>query len=146
MKIAIACDHGAFEYKEMIRKMLEQEGYEVKDFGTYSDASVDYPDYALPCAQAVARGEAQRGIVLCGTGIGVSITANKVKGIRCALCSDPLSARLTREHNDSNMLAMGQRIIGSELAKEIVHVWLSAPFSEGERHKKRIAQITAIAQ
>ena len=146
MKIAIACDHGAFEYKEMIRKMLEQEGYEVKDFGTYSDASVDYPDYALPCAQAVARGEAQRGIVLCGTGIGVSITANKVKGIRCALCSDPLSARLTREHNDSNMLAMGQRIIGSELAKEIVHVWLSTTFSEGERHKKRIAKITAIEQ
>ena len=109
MKIAIACDHGAYEYKEMIKAMLEQEGHEVLDFGTDSTASVDYPDHALPCAQAVAKGEAERGIVLCGTGIGVSITANKVKGIRCALCSDPLSARLTREHNDSNMLAMGQR-------------------------------------
>ena len=144
MKIAIACDHGAYEYKEMIKAMLEQEGHEVLDFGTDSTASVDYPDHALPCAQAVAKGEAERGIVLCGTGIGVSITDNKVKGIRCALCSDPLSARLTREHNDSNMLAMGQRIIGSELAKEIVHVWLSTPFSEGERHQKRIAKITAI--
>ena len=144
MKIAIACDHGAYEYKEMIKAMLEQEGHEVLDFGTDSTASVDYPDHALPCAQAVAKGEAERGIVLCGTGIGVSITANKVKGIRCALCSDPLSARLTREHNDSNMLAMGQRIIGSELAKEIVHVWLSTPFSEGERHQKRIATMSFV--
>ena len=146
MKIAVACDHGGIVLKQVLLRYLNENGYEVEDYGTDSCDSCDYPDYALPCAQAVARGEAQRGIVLCGTGIGVSITANKVKGIRCALCSDPLSARLTREHNDSNMLAMGQRIIGSELAKEIVHVWLSTPFSEGERHKKRIAKITAIEQ
>ena len=144
MKIAIACDHGAYEYKDMIKDMLLAQGHEVKDFGTDSPASVDYPDVALPCAQAVASGEYERGIVMCGTGIGVSITANKVKGIRCALCSDPLSARLTREHNDTNMLAFGQRIIGSELAKEIVNVWLTTPFSNGERHKNRIEKVMAI--
>ena len=144
MKIAIACDHGAYEYKEMIKKMLLEQGHEVKDFGTDSTASMDYPDTALPCAQAVASGEYERGIVMCGTGIGVSMTANKVKGIRCALCSDPLSARLTREHNDSNMLAFGQRIIGSEMAKEIVNVWLQTPFSNGERHIKRIKKLMDI--
>ena len=144
MKIAIACDHGAYEYKEMIKDMLLGQGHEGKDFGTDSPASVDYPDVELPCAQAVASGEYERGIVMCGTGIGVSITANKVKGIRCALCSDPLSARLTREHNDTNMLAFGQRIIGSELAKEIVNVWLTTPFSNGERHKNRIEKVMAI--
>lgn len=144
MKIAIACDHGAYEYKEMIKEMLLSKGHEVKDFGTNSTASMDYPDTALPCAQAVADGEAERGIVMCGTGIGVSITANKVKGIRCALCSDPLSARLTREHNDSNMLAFGQRIIGSEMAKEIVNVWLETPFSNGERHIQRIQKVMDI--
>lgn len=144
MKIAIACDHGAYEYKEMIKEMLLSKGHEVKDFGTNSTASMDYPDTALPCAQAVANGEAERGIVMCGTGIGVSITANKVKGIRCALCSDPLSARLTREHNDSNMLAFGQRIIGSEMAKEIVNVWLETPFSNGERHIQRIQKVMDI--
>ncbi len=144
MKIAIACDHGAYEYKEMIKEMLLSKGHEVKDFGTDSTASMDYPDSALPCAQAVANGEAERGIVMCGTGIGVSITANKVKGIRCALCSDPLSARLTREHNDSNMLAFGQRIVGSEMAKEIVNVWLETPFSNGERHIQRIQKVMDI--
>ena len=144
MKIAIACDHGAYEYKEMIKEMLLSKGHEVKDFGTNSTASMDYPDTALPCAQAVANGEAERGIVMCGTGIGVSITANKVKGIRCALCSDPLSARLTREHNDSNMLAFGQRIVGSEMAKEIVNVWLETPFSNGERHIQRIQKVMDI--
>lgn len=144
MRIAIACDHGAYEYKEMIKKMLLEQGHEVKDFGTDSTASMDYPDTALPCAQAVASGEYERGIVMCGTGIGVSMTANKVKGIRCALCSDPLSARLTREHNDSNMLAFGQRIIGSEMAKEIVNVWLHTPFSNGERHINRIKKLMDI--
>ncbi len=144
MKIAIACDHGAYEYKEMIKEMLLSQGHEVKDFGTNSTASMDYPDVAFPCAQAVANGEFERGIVMCGTGIGVSITANKVKGIRCALCNDPLSARLTREHNDTNMLAFGQRIIGSELAKEIVNVWLNTPFSNGERHKMRIQKVMDI--
>ncbi len=146
MKIAVACDHGAYEYKEMIKEMLLSQGHEVVDFGTDSTASMDYPDTALPCAKAVARGECERGIVMCGTGIGVSITANKVKGIRCALCSDPLSARLTREHNDSNMLAFGQRIIGSEMAKEIVNVWLGTPFSNGERHIQRIRKVMAIEE
>ena len=146
MKIAVACDHGAYEYKEMIKEMLLSQGHEVVDFGTDSTASMDYPDTALPCAKAVARGECERGIVMCGTGIGVSITANKVKGIRCALCSDPLSARLTREHNDSNMLAFGQRIIGSEMAKEIVNVWLGTPFSNGERHIQRVRKVMAIEE
>ena len=146
MKIAVACDHGAYEYKEMIKEMLLSQGHEVVDFGTDSTASMDYPDTALPCAKAVASGECERGIVMCGTGIGVSITANKVKGIRCALCSDPLSARLTREHNDSNMLAFGQRIIGSEMAKEIVNVWLNTPFSNGERHCQRIRKVMEIEQ
>lgn len=146
MKIAVACDHGAYEYKEMIKEMLLSQGHEVVDFGTDSTASMDYPDTTLPCAKAVASGECERGIVMCGTGIGVSITANKVKGIRCALCSDPLSARLTREHNDSNMLAFGQRIIGSEMAKEIVNVWLGTPFSNGERHIQRIRKVMAIEE
>ena len=146
MKIAVACDHGAYEYKEMIKEMLLSQGHEVVDFGTDSTASMDYPDTALPCAKAVASGECEHGIVMCGTGIGVSITANKVKGIRCALCSDPLSARLTREHNDSNMLAFGQRIIGSEMAKEIVNVWLGTPFSNGERHIQRIRKVMAIEE
>ena len=114
MKIALACDHGAFEYKEIVKEMLTKEGHIVEDFGCYSTESVDYPDYAGPAAQSVADGKNDRGIVICGTGIGVSITANKIKGIRCALCSDPVSAKLTREHNDSNVLAMGQRIIGVE--------------------------------
>ena len=146
MKIAVACDHGAYEYKEMIKEMLLSQGHEVVDFGTDSTASMDYPDTALPCAKAVASSECERGIVMCGTGIGVSITANKVKGIRCALCSDPLSARLTREHNDSNMLAFGQRIIGSEMAKEIVNVWLGTPFSNGVRHIQRIRKVMAIEE
>ena len=144
MKIALACDHGAYDYKEMVKEMLTKQGHEVQDFGCHSDASVDYPDYAGPCAKSVASGENERGIVICGTGIGVSITANKVDGIRCALCSDPLSARLTREHNDSNMLAMGARIIGSELMKEIVNVWLTTDFSCDERHQRRIDKVMAL--
>ena len=146
MKIAMGSDHGGFDLKEQIKAWLQENGHEVVDFGCHSKESCDYPDFGAAAARAVASGQCERGIVICTTGIGISITANKVKGIRCALCSDPLSARLTREHNNSNMLAMGQRIIGSELAKEIVHVWLSTPFSEGERHKKRIAKITAIEQ
>ena len=110
------------------------------DLGCHGPASVDYPDYGILCAQAVARGEADRGVVICGTGIGISISANKVPGIRCALCTDPVMARLTREHNDANMLAMGGRIIGIELAKGIVQVFLSTEFSGG-RHKTRIDKI-----
>ena len=143
MKIAIACDHGAYEYKEMIKAMLEQEGHEVLDFGTDSTASVDYPDHALPCAQAVAKGEAERGIVLCGTGIGVSITANKVKGIRCALCTDSLQAEMTRRHNDANMMALGAGITGGNLAKRMVEIFLNTEF-EGGRHARRVALLDAI--
>ena len=144
MKIAIACDHGAFEYKEIVKKMLTSDGHEVEDFGCHNTDSVDYPDYAGPAAQSVADGRNDRGIVICGTGIGVSIVANKIEGVRCALCGDPVSAKLTREHNDSNVLAMGQRIIGEELMKEIVRVWLGTEFSHDARHQRRIDKVMAL--
>lgn len=146
MKLAIGCDHGAYEYKEILKALLEKEGHTVTDFGTYSTDSCDYPDYASAVAKSVAAGENDKGIVLCGTGIGASIAANKVKGIRCALCSDPLSARLTREHNDSNVLAMGQRIIGEELMKEIVRVWLTTEFSHEEKHQRRIDKVAKLEE
>ncbi|MDR0840121.1 MAG: ribose 5-phosphate isomerase B [Christensenellaceae bacterium] len=141
MNIAIANDHGGYEYKQILIPFLQGLGHSVVDLGCHDSGSVDYADFALPCGEAVARSEADRGIVICGTGIGVSIAANKVKGIRCALCTDPLMARLTREHNDSNMLALGGRIIGIELAKEIVAVWLATDFTGG-RHQNRIDKIT----
>lgn len=144
MRIGVACDHGAFEYKEIVKEMLTKQGHEVEDFGTYTMESCDYPDYAYTCAKSVSDGKNERGIVICGTGIGVSITANKVNGIRCALCSEPISARLTREHNDSNMLAMGQRVIGVEVMKEIVNVWINTPFSGDERHQRRIDKVMKI--
>lgn len=144
MKIALACDHGGFDYKEKLKSVLMSEGYEVKDFGCYSSDSVDYPDMAYPCAKAVASGEAERGIVICGTGIGVSIVANKVEGIRCALCSDLFSAEATRQHNDSNMLAMGGRVISEELMLKIAKVWLETPFSQDERHIRRIEKVMDI--
>lgn len=140
MKIAIASDHGGYDYKQELIPYIESLGHQVLDLGCHGPASVDYPDYGIPCAQAVARGEADRGVVICGTGIGISISANKVPGIRCALCTDPVMARLTREHNDANMLAMGGRIIGIELAKGIVQMFLSTEFSGG-RHKTRIDKI-----
>ena len=140
MKIAIASDHGGYDSKQELIPYIESLGHQVLDLGCHGPASVDYPDYGIPCAQAVARGEADRGVVICGTGIGISISANKVPGIRCALCTDPVMARLTREHNDANMLAMGGRIIGIELAKGIVQVFLSTEFSGG-RHKTRIDKI-----
>ena len=140
MKIAIASDHGGYDYKQELIPYIESLGHQVLDLGCHGPASVDYPDYGILCAQAVARGEADRGVVICGTGIGISISANKVPGIRCALCTDPVMARLTREHNDANMLAMGGRIIGIELAKDIVRVFLSTEFSGG-RHKTRIDKI-----
>lgn len=146
MKVAVACDHGAYEYKLIVKKLLEEMGHEVIDFGTDGTASVDYPDFAGPAAKAVAKGECERGIVMCGTGIGVSIAANKVKGIRCALCNDPVSAKLTREHNDSNVLAFGQRIIGEELMKEIVRVWMNTDFSHDERHQRRIHKVSELDQ
>ena len=141
MKIAIACDHGALSLKNNLRDYLTGKGYEVKDFGTHTLDSCDYPDYVKPAAEAVAKGECDRGIVLCSTGIGVSIAANKVKGVRCALLSDLMSARLTREHNDTNVMAMGAFIVGEALAKEIVDTWLTTEFSQGERHARRIAKL-----
>jgi ribose 5-phosphate isomerase B len=141
--IAIACDHGGYALKEALKEHLTEQGLEVRDFGTNSLDSCDYPDYAAPAAQAVASGECDRGIVICTTGIGVSIVANKVPGIRCALCSDPLSARMTRQHNDTNMLAMGAGIIGKNLAFEIADIWLSTAF-EGGRHQRRVDKITAL--
>ena len=144
MKIAIGCDHGAYTLKKTIVSFLEKKGYTVKDFGCFNPGSCDYPDFCGAAARAVASGECQKGIVLCTTGIGASITANKVRGIRCALLSDVLSARLTREHNDTNMMALGAGIVGENLALEIVQVWLNTEFSNEERHKKRI-QLSASA-
>ena len=144
MKIAIGCDHGAFALKNKVIEHLEKQGHEVKDFGTYSTESCDYPDFAAAAARAVASGECQRGIVLCTTGIGVSITANKVKGIRCALLSDVMSARLTREHNDTNMMAIGAGVTGEMLALEIVDTWLNTAFSHAERHQRRIDKVMAL--
>lgn len=140
MKISVACDHGGLELKEAVKKHLEALGHEVADFGTNSKDSCDYSDFAAPAAQAVASGQCQRGIVICTTGIGVSITANKIRGIRCALLSDLMSARLTRQHNDTNMMAMGQGIVGQKLALEIVDTWLTTEF-EGGRHARRVGKM-----
>ena len=141
--IAIASDHGGYPLKEHIKAYLAAKGITCQDFGTDNTESCDYPDFAAPAAKAVAAGECEKGIVICTTGIGVSIVANKVKGIRCALCSDPLSAEMTRRHNDTNMLAMGAGIIGQNLALEIVDVWLTTEF-EGGRHQRRIDKIMAL--
>ncbi len=144
MKIAIGCDHGALELKNVLLNHLLQAGHEVEDFGTYTKDSCDYPDYCAQAARAVAAGECDRGIVLCTTGIGASITANKIKGIRCALLGDLLSARLTREHNDTNMMALGAGITGENLALAIVDTWLETPFSEAPRHQRRIDKVMAL--
>ena len=141
MKIALGCDHGALALNEALIPHLEKMGYEVKDFGTYSSASCDYPDFAGPAALAVGSGECEKGIVLCTTGIGVSIVANKVKGVRCALLSDVMSARLTREHNDTNMMAIGAGVVGQMLAFEIIDTWLGTEFSHDERHQRRIDKL-----
>ena len=140
MKIALASDHAGFEYKEQIKKLLLAEGHDVHDFGTNSNAQVDYPKFIRPAAEAVARGECERGIVLGGSGNGEAIVANKVRGVRCALCWNVESARLSRQHNDANVLSLGQRLIGLDVALEIVKVWLVTPF-EGGRHEARIRQI-----
>ena len=141
MKIAIGCDHGALALKNKMVSWLEGKGYEVKDFGTYTAASCDYPDFVAPAASAVASGECEKGIVLCTTGIGVSIAANKIHGIRCALLSDLMSARLTREHNDTNMMALGAGVVGENLALEIADTWLSTEFSGEARHQRRIDKV-----
>ncbi len=139
--IALGCDHGGFALMQEVKKHLEKRGFEYKDFGCDSEESVDYPVYAKAAANAVASGECDRGILICGTGIGISIAANKVKGIRAALCHDCFSAEATREHNDANMLAMGARVIGPGLALKIVDTFLDTPFSNDERHIRRIDMI-----
>ncbi len=144
MKIALASDHGGFALKQTVKNYLTENGYETVDFGTTDENSCDYPDFALSAAEAVARGECERGILVCTTGIGISIAANKVKGIRCALCTDATCARLTREHNDANILALGGGIVGVNLALDIVKTFLGTEFSHLEKHQRRIDKIAAI--
>ena len=144
MKIAIGCDHGALALKNKVVSHLQAKGYEVCDFGTYTPDSCDYPVYAAAAAKAVASGECEKGIVLCTTGIGISIAANKVKGIRCALLSDIKSAELTRLHNDTNMMALGAGMTGEILALEIVDTWLGTEFSGDARHQRRIDLMMAL--
>ena len=143
MKISIASDHGAYELKEHLKPFLENLGHTVTDYGTHSTESCNYPEFVAPAARAVASGEADRGIVLCTTGIGASIVANKVHGVRCALCTDLWQAEMTRRHNDTNVLALGAGIVGPNLAEEIVKKWLTTDF-EGGRHATRVAQITDV--
>lgn len=145
MKITIGSDHAATELKEEVKKILAEFDAEIKDVGTFGTESVDYPDIAEKVCADVVSGEAERGIVICGTGIGISIAANKINGIRCALCGDVYSAKMSREHNNANVLAMGGRVIGSGLAGEIVRAWLTTEFA-GERHERRINKITALEQ
>ena len=139
--IALGCDHGGYELMQEVIKYLEEHGLEYKNYGTYSTDSCDYPDYAKKVAEAILAGECEKGILICGTGIGISITANKFKGIRAALCSDCFSAEATRLHNNANILAMGGRVVGPGLAVKIVDTFLNTPFSNDERHKRRIAKI-----
>lgn len=139
--IGLGCDHGGFELKQEIIKYLEEHHLEYKDFGCYNEESVDYPVYAKKVANAVADGTCEKGILICGTGIGISIAANKVKGIRAALCHDCFSAQATREHNNANVLAMGGRVVGAGLALKIVDTFLNTEFSNDERHIRRINQI-----
>lgn len=139
--IAIGCDHGGYELKQEIMNHLKQRGIEYKDYGTYSSESCDYPEYARAVAYAVRDGKCEKGILICGTGIGISITANKIKGIRAALCHDCFSAQATREHNDANILAMGARVVGAGHALKIVDTFLDTEFSNDQRHIRRIQLI-----
>jgi len=143
MKISVACDHGGLNLKREIVKHLKEKGYEVVDFGTDAFDSCDYPDYALPAAEAVASGECEKGIVVCSTGIGVSIVANKVPGVRCAHCHDGYCAEYTRRHNNANMLALGEKVIGAGYALQIVDIFLNTEF-EGGRHERRVNKISDI--
>ena len=145
MKIAVGCDHGGLDHKNAIAEHLKERGFEITDFGIYENKSVDYPDIALPVAQSVASGEHDLGILVCGTGIGMSLAANKVRGIRAAVCSDHFSARYTRLHNNANILCLGGRVIGIGTALELVDLFVDTAF-EGGRHQKRIDKITAIEQ
>lgn len=145
MKIVLASDHAGYELKETVKDFLKKHGFAFEDMGTHSRESVDYPDYVLKAAEAVAKGDADRGIVMCGTGIGSAIVANKIPGIRCALCDDPVSAKYSRLHNDANVLSMGERIIGPEIAREVVHQFLTTEF-EGGRHARRLDKIKKIEE
>lgn len=141
--IALGSDHGGYDIKQVIIRHLEERGISYKDFGCYDKSSCDYPEFGRAAAQAVADGECEKGIVICTTGIGISITANKIKGIRAALCADSLTAKLTRQHNDANVLALGGGIIGPNLAVEIVDTFLDTAFSEEEKHRRRVQKIEA---
>lgn len=143
MKVSIASDHGGFDLKEAVKAYLTDKGYEVVDFGTNSKDSCDYPEFARPAAQAVADGKVDKGIVICTTGIGVSIVANKVNGVRCALCHNEYTATMTRLHNDSNVLAMGAAVVEEELAKKIVDIFMETEFSGEEKHVRRVSMIEA---
>ncbi len=143
MRIGLACDHGGFELKEKVKLFLRSIDIEPVDMGTFTEDSVDYPDFGILVAEKVSRGELERGILICGTGIGMSILANKVPGIRATLANDLYSSRCSREHNDSNILVIGGRIVGEDLAKEIVKVWLDTPFAGG-RHRRRLDKIAAL--
>jgi ribose 5-phosphate isomerase B len=143
MKIALGSDHAGFRYKEKVKELLGMLGHAVKDFGTFSEEPVDYPLFIRPAAEAVARGECERGIVFGGSGNGEAMVANKVRGVRCALCWNEETARLSRQHNDANVLSIGQRMIPEELALQIVRVWLETDF-EGGRHAQRVAQLNAM--
>lgn len=144
MNISIGCDHGALNLKNKIVEHLTGLGHQVRDFGTYSSDSCDYPDFAAAAARAVASGECEKGIVLCTTGIGVSISANKIDGVRCALLTDSWTAKMTRLHNDTNMMALGAGVVGENLALEIVDTWLTTEFSGEARHQRRIDKVMAL--
>ncbi|MFC0525230.1 ribose 5-phosphate isomerase B [Pontibacillus salicampi] len=141
MKVILASDHGGVNVRQEIGNLLKEMNIQYEDIGCDCEGSVDYPDYAIPAAERVANGEFDRGILICGTGVGMSIAANKVKGVRCALTHDVFTAKVTKEHNDSNMIAMGERVIGPGLAQEIVKTWLGAEY-EGGRHATRVGKIT----
>ena len=145
MNIALGCDHGGYELKEFIKTVLESMGHTYEDFGCYDTQSCDYPDFGAAAARAVAAGECQRGIVICTTGIGISIVANKIKGIRCAHCADSLQAELPRRHNDANMLALGAGFTGKNMAQRIVEVFLTTEF-EGGRHQRRVSKVMALEE
>ena len=144
MKIAIGGDHASPALKAKVVEHLKANGHEVEDYGTYTKDAVDYPDFALKVAEAVASGKAERGVLICGTGIGISIAANKVKGIRCALCSDTFSAHATREHNDANMLCFGERVVGAGLALELVDAFINAEYMNSGNHVTRVAMLSEI--
>lgn len=144
MKIAVACDHGGLNLKKAVITYVQSLGHTVEDFGTYTTDSCDYPDFAAPAAEAVASGVCERGILVCSSGIGVSIVANKVPGVRCAHCHDTYCAKFTRLHNDANMIAFGEKVVGEGLMQEMVSIFLTTEFEGGERHERRVAKISAL--